>query len=111
MDDSVVLVFTTFPDIATARHIGTELLTRQCVACVNLLPASESIYRWEGELCRQPEVVVLIKTTRRVLPTLEGAILDLHPYACPELLAIEVVAGLPAYLQWVADAVGHGSGG
>lgn len=111
MHDPIFLVFVTFPDIATARHIGTELVARQCAACVNLLPATESIYRWEGELCRQPEVVALIKTTRRVLPTLEAAIHDLHPYACPELLAIEVVAGLPAYLQWVANAVGHGSGG
>ena len=105
MHDPVFLVFTSFPDIATARHIGTELVTRQYAACVNLLPSAEAIYRWEGEICQEAEVWAVIKTTRHTMPLLESAIRELHPYTCPELVAVEAVGGLPAYLAWVAGCV------
>jgi periplasmic divalent cation tolerance protein len=101
MDDSVMIGFATFPNLEVARQIGTELVERQCAACVNLLPGAESIYRWEGKIHRDAEVVAIVKTTRQALPDLEAALRELHPYACPEWVAFEAADGLPAYLDWV----------
>jgi periplasmic divalent cation tolerance protein len=97
-----VVVLCTFPDLDQARQIGAALVERQVAACVNLLPGVESIYRWEGKVERAGEVLALIKTTR--YPDLEAALRELHPYEVPEILALPVAAGLPAYLAWLAEA-------
>ena len=96
-----VVVLCTFPDLDQARQIGAALVERQVAACVNLLPGVESIYRWEGKVERAGEVLGVIKTTR--YPELEAAIRELHPYEVPEILALPVVAGLPAYLAWLRE--------
>ena len=105
MKDAVILAISSFPSPEVARQIGTELVERQYAACVQLLPGAESIYRWEGKICREPETIALIKTTRGTLPALAEALRTLHPYDCPELLAFPAEDGLPAYLDWVAGAV------
>jgi periplasmic divalent cation tolerance protein len=97
-----VVVLCTFPDLDQARQIGAALVERQVAACVNLLPGVESIYRWQGKVEQAGEVLALIKTTR--YPDLEAAIKELHPYDVPEILALPVAAGLPAYLAWMAEA-------
>ncbi|MFT4548082.1 MAG: periplasmic divalent cation tolerance protein [Verrucomicrobiales bacterium] len=96
-----ILVLATFPDIEKARQIGTALVEKQLAACVNLIPNVESIYRWEGKVETASEVQALIKTTSDRYPELEKAICDLHPYEVPEIIAVEIAAGLPAYLRWV----------
>ena len=96
-----VVVLCTFPDLDQARQIGAALVERQVAACVNLLPGVESIYRWEGKVERAGEVLALIKTTR--YSDLEAAIRELHPYEVPEIIALPVVAGLPAYLKWLSE--------
>lgn len=101
----VVVVFCTFPDQEVARQIGTALVERQLAACVNLLPGVESIYRWQGQVHRDPEVLALIKTTAGAYPALEATLRDLHPYEVPEVLALPVLAGSAAYLAWVAAGV------
>ncbi len=103
--ENAFVVLCTFPDSDQARQIGAALVERQVAACVNLLPGVESIYRWEGKIEHAGEVLAVIKTTR--YPALEAAIRELHPYEVPEILALPVVAGLPAYLAWLAE----GSGG
>ena len=100
-DNDVLVVFCTFPDIGQARQIGTVLVERQLAACVNLLEGVESIYRWEGVVETAAEVLGVIKTTRAAYPALEAALRDLHSYQVPELLALPVVAGLDAYVEWV----------
>lgn len=105
MNDAVIMVISSFPNQEVARQIGTELVERQYAACIQLLPGVESIYRWEGNVCREPETVALIKTTRAALPALADALRALHPYECPELLAFPAEGGLPAYLEWVTGAV------
>jgi len=96
-----VVVLCTFPDLDQARQIGAALVERQVAACVNLLPGVESIYRWEGKIERASEVLGVIKTTRYA--DLEAAIRELHPYEVPEIIALPVVAGLPAYLKWLSE--------
>jgi periplasmic divalent cation tolerance protein len=95
-----MVVLCTFPDIEQARQIGAALVERQVAACVNLLPGMESIYRWEGKVERAGEVLGIIKTTRYA--DLEAAIRELHPNEVPEILALPMQAGLPAYLEWLA---------
>lgn len=82
------------------------LVERQLAACVNILPGVESIYRWKGELNRDPEALALIKTTADGYPALEEALVDLHPYEEPEVIALEVAAGSAGYLGWVGEMVG-----
>lgn len=102
---SALLVFSTFPDIATARQIGTELVSRQLAACVNLLPSVESIYRWENEVKSEPEVLAILKTTPDAYPAFESALKNLHPYEVPEILAFDPAKGFPPYLIWLAENV------
>lgn len=102
--NDALLVVSTFPDAETARQIGTQLVEAQLAACVNVLPGGvESIYRWKGAVERSSETIAFIKTTRARYPRLESALAEAHPYEVPEIIAIDVCAGLPAYLAWLAE--------
>lgn len=105
MKTEVLVVLCTFPDADRARQIGTVLVERQLAACVNILPSVESIYRWKGEVNRDGEALALIKTTADGYPALEAALVELHPYEVPEVIALEVAAGSAGYLGWVAGEV------
>ena len=97
-----LLVFTTFPDAAKAREATRVLVGEGLVACGNLLPGVTSIYLWQGERQESEEVLALFKTGRASYPALETRLKALHPYEVPEIIAVELAAGLPAYLEWVA---------
>ena len=97
-----LLVFTTFPDDAQARHVGRLLVTERLAACVNVLPGVTSFYLWEGKPEESAETLALIKTRREIYPALEARLRELHPYEVPEIVAVELAAGLPAYLEWLA---------
>jgi periplasmic divalent cation tolerance protein len=101
--DNVLIVLTNCPDAEVADRIARTLVEQKLAACVNRLPAVDSVYRWQGAVERAVEVPLLIKTTRERLPEVQEAIRALHPYEVPEIIAIPVVAGLPAYLRWVVD--------
>ncbi|RYD26684.1 MAG: divalent-cation tolerance protein CutA, partial [Verrucomicrobiaceae bacterium] len=76
----VLVILCTFPDSGQARQIGTLLVEKQLAACVNLLPAVESIYRWEGKTETATEVLAIFKTTEAAYPAFERALITLHPY-------------------------------
>ncbi|GAB3380913.1 divalent-cation tolerance protein CutA [Lysobacter fragariae] len=97
----VLLVYCTCPDDASAERIAAALVTERLAACVNRLPGVQSTYRWQGQLETASEVLLLVKTTTDHLPALTARVQALHPYELPELIAVEVRAGLPAYLDWV----------
>ena len=97
-----LLVFSTFPDAAQAREVAHTLVAERLAACANLLPAVTSIYVWQGEPTESEETLVIFKTPRDLYTTLEIRLRALHPYEVPEIVAVGVAAGLPAYLQWVA---------
>lgn len=99
----ILLVLTTFPDVSTARHIGTVLVEKQLVACVNLLPECESIYRWQGKIETAKEVVAVLKIRRETYLEVERELTSLHPYETPEIVAIEPSAVASAYGAWVVD--------
>lgn len=103
----VRVVLCTFPNQESARQIGTLLIERQYAACVNLIPAIESIYRWQDQVQADAEVLAIIKTTAAGLPALEAELNALHPYDVPEFIALEPVHVATAYAQWLGEAVGH----
>ncbi|TLD69727.1 divalent-cation tolerance protein CutA [Phragmitibacter flavus] len=106
MDTEILIVFCTMPSVEKARQIATVLVESQLVACVNLCPSVESIYRWEGKVETASEVLAVMKTTRERYADLEVRLRELHPYEVPEIVAVPVVAGLPEYLHWVTGATG-----
>ncbi len=101
----VRLVFMTAPDEALAAQIAGCLVDEELVACGNIIPGVRSIYRWEGKVCDDPEVLVLFKTLAAKVPLVSERIQALHPYDNPEVVAVSVEGGSQAYLDWVGASV------
>ncbi len=99
---SVLLVMTNLPDRAAAEKLADALIRQRLAACVNVLAPCRSVYRWKAGVQHDEEHPVLIKTTRDRYAALEAAIREAHPYELPEIVAVPVERGLPAYLEWVA---------
>lgn len=98
----MLLVLTNCPDTATAESLATALVEARLAACVNILPVSRSVYRWQGAVEQADEVPLLIKTSEERYAALEAEILARHPYELPEIVALPIERGLPIYLEWVA---------
>ena len=98
-----IVVLTTVATADEAVALVRTLLDRRLVACGTLLPGARSLYRWEGKVADEQEVVVLLKTRSARLDSLRVAFGELHPYKVPELLAVPVEAGLEKYLQWISS--------
>ena len=96
-----MVVMTTVASADEAVTLVRELLERRLIACGTLLPGSRSLYRWEGKVADEQEVVILLKTRSARLESLQRAFAELHPYKVPELLALPVEAGLERYLAWI----------
>ena len=99
---SSLLVLTNLPDRAAAERIAEALIAQQLAACVNILAPCRSVYRWKGAVQHDEEHPMLIKTTAERYPALEQALRAAHPYELPEIIAVPIERGLPAYLAWVA---------
>ena len=97
-----LLALTNLPDRAAAERLAEALVEQRLAACVNILAPCRSVYRWKGAVQRDEEHPVLIKTTEERYSALEAAIRAAHPYELPEIVAVPVERGLPAYLEWVA---------
>ncbi len=97
-----LLVLTNVPDLASAEKLARALIEARAAACVNVLPSCHSIYRWQGAVETADEFPLLIKTCAANYPEIEALVRALHPYAVPELIALPITHGLPAYLDWMA---------
>lgn len=95
-------IYLTFPDVDTALSIARTLLDERLVACVNLLPRATSVYRWEGRVETQEEVVAFAKTSADRVAALSARVAELHPHEVPCVVALDVMGGSLAYLDWVA---------
>lgn len=105
MSTDIRLVLCHCPDPDTAGRLARQLVEAQFAACVNLVPGLTSVYHWQGALESAQETLLLIKTTAACYPLLENWLREHHPYELPEILAISVEQGLPAYLAWVKQCV------
>ena len=98
-------VRTTFPDLDKAEEIARTLVSERLVACAQLVPGVTSIYRWEGMLRHDSEVLALFKTTSERWTELRDRLSELHPYDTPEILAVAVENGCFKYVSWVRENV------
>lgn len=101
----VIVVLVTCPTQAAARRVASRLIEARLAACVNLVPRIESTFRWKGKIERCRETLLLIKTTVKLFGRLKRAILTLHPYEVPEVIALPLAAGHQPYLAWVRRMV------
>ena len=97
----VLLVLTNLPDEAAARRLAAGLVEARLAACVNILAPCTSVYRWNDAVETATEVPLLVKTTLARYPALQAALTEAHPYELPEIIAVPLQEGLPAYLAWV----------
>jgi periplasmic divalent cation tolerance protein len=104
MNPEYVLVLSTLPGDADAQEFGNALVEERLAACVNVLPTMESIYRWEGEIQRDMERQVIMKTSRDRVMALWERLRELHPYDVPEFIVVPIVDGNDAYLRWIGES-------
>ena len=103
---STLLVLTNLPDRAAAERLADGLVEKRLAACVNILAPCRSVYRWKDSVRHDEEHPLLIKTTAARYAELETAIRASHPYELPEIIAVPIERGLPAYLDWIATETG-----
>lgn len=104
--DAVLLVISTVATAEVAERIGSALVEERLAACVNVVEGVTSVYRWRGEVQREREVLMVLKTTAEAAQTLTSRLVELHPYEMPEALVIEPSSGHVPYLDWVRKEVG-----
>jgi periplasmic divalent cation tolerance protein len=107
MGSDLRLVLTTCGSRDVADQLAARLVERRHAACVNVLPGVSSTYRWLGKIERDDEVLLLIKTSKTELPSIERTIKALAGYELPEVVAVEIVGGSSDYLDWVAASTGE----
>ena len=105
MTSGEVVVFVTCPRGRVAQRLAMLVVTQRLAACVNIVPAVRSVFRWQGKVDQAEEALLLIKTTARRFPALSRAIKAAHPYDVPEIIALPIAQGSAPYLAWVASSV------
>lgn len=103
-DARVILV--TVPSREEGERIAETLVGESLAACVHVIGPIRSVYRWQGELCRDDEHLLLVKTSRERYGSLEARVLELHPYDVPEVISLPVEEGAASYLSWLRDQTG-----
>lgn len=104
MTDKIVALVTAGSPREAAK-IADHLVDSRLAACVNIIPTVHSVYRWEGKVTRGRESLLVIKTQKKLFARLKDAVLAVHSYTTPEIIAVPVVEGLPAYLRWIDQSL------
>lgn len=100
-----IIALNTCPDEQTASNIASKLVENRLAACVNIIPAIKSVYRWQGKTEQDNEVLLIIKTRKDVFSRLETLIRENHPYELPEIVAVPIDTGLKEYLIWMDESL------
>src|SRR4029078_4680835 len=100
-----IVVVTTVGTEEQAYLIAREIIARRQAACVNILPGIRSIYRWKGKICKDGELLLLVKTLEEEFEGVAATIRELHSYELPEILSFSVTRGEQGFLDWIADSV------
>lgn len=106
MENSYIIVFSTAPNADEAASIGRKIVEERLAACCNIIPGLRSIYTWKGRLCDEGEALMIFKTRGMLFEGLKKRIKDLHSYELPEVIAVNIEAGLPEYLSWIHEMTG-----
>jgi len=102
---AIQFVYITTGDKAEARKIGMALVESRLAACVNIIDQMNSLYRWEGQIQEDQEVILIAKTTEKNLPVLKEKVKAMHSYECPCIVCLPVTDGYDPYLEWVREQV------
>ena len=103
--DQAIVVFMTAANREEARRLAEMLVDRRLAACVQIMPEMESVYRWQGKIERQTEVLLLAKTVSAKFVELEAEVRRVHSYETPEIVAFPLTAGSRPYLEWLNASV------
>jgi periplasmic divalent cation tolerance protein len=103
--DEAIVVLMTAASGEEAARLADLMIGAHLAACVQILPAMESVYRWQGKIERQAEILLLAKTTRSKFEELEREVRALHSYETPEIIALPIVAGSTPYLEWLYSSL------
>jgi len=107
MPTDVRTILITAPDASTGERLGRALVQERLAACANIVPGVVSVYWWQGDVHRDTEVLIIVKTTQDRVEAVRARVVELHPYDVPEVLALSVDAGHSPYLDWVrSEATG-----
>lgn len=98
-----IVCLVTINDRDRAAQIARVLVEKKLVACVNIIPEIRSIYSWQGELCDETEILLIMKTRSELYAELESTVKALHPYEVPEIIALDIQKGLADYLRWIDE--------
>jgi len=109
MTDKIV-VLVTGSNARECARIARSLLDKRLIACANLLPQVRSLYCWKGKIADEKECLMLLKTSRELLPTLQAEVEKRHSYSVPEIIALPILNGSANYLDWIAENVGGPKG-
>lgn len=100
-----IMVLTTLPNQTVAEQLARQLLEKKLAACINIIPQLSSIYAWQGQIVKDTECLLFIKTSQNHYPELEQSIQLQHPYAVPELIALPITHGAKNYLNWLSSVL------
>lgn len=103
MSESLVLLYVTIPHTETGTQMAEKLFEKNLIACANILPAHQSVYRWEGKLQQQSEHLMIIKTRKALAQKVETEITAMHPYDCPCILQLTPTHVNEPLMQWVQE--------
>ena len=106
--EEAIAVFMTAADQEEAARLAAMLVEKRLAACVQILPEMESVYRWQGKVERQREVLLIVKTLRSQFVALEREVRALHSYETPEIVALPLIAGSIPYLEWLSASINGG---
>ena len=104
MTDKIV-VLVTGSNARECARIARSLLDKRLIACANLVPQVRSLYHWKGKIADEKECLMLLKSSRELLPALQTEVEKLHSYSVPEIIALPIIDGSPNYLNWIAECV------
>ena len=106
MDEAnYLVVFVSCPTVAEAKSVAQTLVGEKLAACVHVISGITAIYRWQGKIEEDPQTLLVVKTARTAWPAVQKRVKALHSDEVPELIALPIVEGLPAYLAWIDDVV------
>lgn len=108
--EPIALVYTTFPDLETAKRIAADLLDGRLIACANLLPGMVAVFRWEGTADAEEEVAAILKTAPDRVPALQDALQEAHPYEVPAFVVLSDTAASKAFGGWILEETRPASG-
>jgi periplasmic divalent cation tolerance protein len=100
---NILIVLCTCPDESVAGRLAAGLVEKHLAACVNVMPQIRSIYRWDGDIQKDDESLMVVKTTTDAFSAVSDWLQGNHPYDVPEILALPVCAGSTDYMNWVLD--------